>query len=156
MLARDIMDTRFFTLSPEDTIGAAIRAFQNVGKELGKKVFGLMVTDAEDRLVGMLSMYDILLFMQPKHIQIWGGMPDMDMQTLFDASFDRVKNIVTGDLMTTELVTIGPETHLLLISDIMIKKHVRRLPVIEKERVLGIVYISDVFSHLLGRFWQAP
>lgn len=156
MLARDIMDTRFFTLRPEDTIGAAVQTFHRAGKALGKKVFGLMVTDLGDRLAGMLSMYDILLYMQPRHIQIWGEMPDMDIQARFEATLEGVKNVRVGDLMTTEVVTIGPETHLLMISDIMIKKHIRRLPVIEKDRVVGIVYISDVFSHLLRRFWESP
>jgi CBS domain-containing protein len=33
----------------------------------------------------------------------------------------------------------------------MIKKHVRRLPVVENERLVGIVYISDLFNHLLER-----
>ena len=39
--------------------------------------------------------------------------------------------------MTTELITITPETHLLLIIDIMIKKHVRRLPVLEGGKIVG-------------------
>ncbi len=38
----------------------------------------MMVTDAEDRLLGMLSMYDILLLIRPKHIQVWGMMEDVD------------------------------------------------------------------------------
>jgi CBS domain-containing protein len=31
----------------------------------------------------------------------------------------------------------------------MIKKHVRRLPVLEDGKLLGIVYLSGVFNHLL-------
>jgi CBS domain-containing protein len=33
----------------------------------------------------------------------------------------------------------------------MIKKHVRRLPVVEGQKIIGIVYISDLFNHLLER-----
>jgi CBS domain-containing protein len=53
--------------------------------------------------------------------------------------------------MTTDLVTITPDTHLLLIIDIMIKKHVRRLPVLEGGRLVGMVYLSRVFDYLLER-----
>ena len=59
--------------------------------------------------------------------------------------------MLVGDIMTTELITITPDTHLLLIIDIMIKKHVRRLPVLEGGKIVGIVYISRVFDHLLER-----
>jgi CBS domain-containing protein len=54
--------------------------------------------------------------------------------------------------MTTDLTTITPDTHLLQVIDIMIKKHVRRLPVLEAGKMLGMVYVSRVFQHLLGRF----
>lgn len=152
MLAREIMDTRFQTIAPEITIAQAVREFHRATRSQGKKIFGLMVTDERDHLVGMLSIYDILIFMQPKHVQIWGEMEDMDFERLFEDLLNRVKDVRVADIMTTEVVTIAPTTHLMIISDIMIKKHIRRLPVIEAQQVLGIVYVSDVFHHLLHRF----
>ena len=53
--------------------------------------------------------------------------------------------------MTTEGHYHHPGDHLLLIIDIMIKKHVRRLPVLEGGKIVGIVYISRVFDHLLEK-----
>jgi CBS domain-containing protein len=63
-----------------------------------------------------------------------------------------VKSILVGDIMTAEVVTISPDTHLMVIADIMIKKHIRRLPVVDDREVVGIVYVSDVFHHLLEQF----
>ena len=54
--------------------------------------------------------------------------------------------------MTQEVITIPPDTHTFMILDIMIKKHVRRVPVLEGEQLLGIVYISDLFYNVLDRF----
>jgi CBS domain-containing protein len=113
-----------------------------------------MVTDENDHLAGMLSMYDILLFIQPKHARIWGEMEDVDPSELYDRSLEKVKSILVGDIMTTEVVTITPETHLMVIADIMIKKHIRRLPVVDAGEVVGIVFVSDVFHHLLSKFIQ--
>jgi CBS domain-containing protein len=39
-----------------------------------------------------------------------------------------------------------------MILDIMIKKHVRRLPVLDNGKIVGIVYISDLFYNILDRF----
>ena len=152
MIARDIMQTRFHTLSPRDTIAEAVRHFQIAIKDEQKKVFGLMVTDEDDHLVGMLSMYDILLFIQPKHVHIWGEMEDIDPSQLYDERLERVKSILVGDIMTPEVVTITPASHLMVIADIMIKKHIRRLPVVDGPEIVGIVYVSDVFHHLLEKF----
>jgi len=152
MIARDIMQTGFHTLSPSDTIAEAVKCFRSASASETKKIFGLMVTDHSDHLVGMLSMYDILLFIQPKHIQIWGEMDDLDPSVLYDERLEQVKSILVGDIMTAEVVTITPDTHLMVIADIMIKKHIRRLPVVDDQEVVGIVYVSDVFHHLLEKF----
>jgi Mg/Co/Ni transporter MgtE len=45
------------TLKPENTIAEAVNRFQEATRQQGKNVFGLMVTDEADKLVGMLSMY---------------------------------------------------------------------------------------------------
>ncbi len=152
MIAREVMDTRFHCLQPEDTVETAVRRFKTISDAEGKKIFGMMVTDSGGRLVGMLSMHDILLFIQPKHVEIWGEIEDVDPGPIFEGLLTRVRTIRVGDIMTTELVTIKPDTHLLVIVDLMIKRHIRRVPVVAGERVVGIVYRADLFYHLLRRF----
>ena len=149
--ARDVMDDCFQTLRPETPIAEAVRILQRAGREQGQTVFGMMVTDAAGSLVGLLSIYDILLLLRPKHIHIWGEMEDLEVSGLLEAACRRTQPMLVGDIMTTEVITITPETHLLLIIDIMIKKHVRRLPVLEDGKIVGIVYLSGVFNHLVER-----
>lgn len=152
MHATDVMTTRYMTLKPDNTITEAVKRFQAASREQEKNVFGLMVTDDTDRLVGMLSMYDILLFVQPRHANIWQELEDEEQAGAFTELLGRVKSIRVGDLMTTDVVTISPQTHLLAIVDIMIKRHIRRLPVVRDQEVVGIVYISDLFFHLLQQY----
>jgi len=152
MFASDVMTTQFVTLRPENTIAEAVKRFQRASREQGKNVFGLMVTDDHEQLVGMLSMYDILLFVQPRHADIWQELADEEQAGAFGELLGRVKSIRVGDLMTTEVTTITPQTHLMTIVDIMIKRHIRRLPVVSDGEVVGIVYISDLFYHLLRQY----
>ena len=152
IVARDIMDTGFHTLSPETPISEAVNIFKQASQAEGRRLFGMMVLDDSGDLVGMLSMYDILLFMRPKHVHIWGKMDDIDLTGIVDQGLDKARSIRVGDIMSREIVTIGPDTHTFLILDIMIKKHIRRLPVVEDGKILGIVYISDLFYDVLDRF----
>lgn len=153
MRARDIMDTHFHTLRADQTIAEAVKAFHEASTQQQKKVFGLMVTDERNRLVGMLSMYDILLFALPKHAGLWGEMESLPLEESFDELLERVKSIPVSDIMTADVVTIGPKTHVMVIADTMIKRHIRRLPVVDGQAIVGIVYISDLFNRLLGKFF---
>ncbi len=147
------MNTRFHFLRPQQSIVEAIQLFKTAGEKEGKKIFGMMVID-DDRLVGMLSMFDILLYIQPKHIGILGEIEDISIDPLFKNLLSRVKKVRVEDLMSTILVSVAPDTHVLVVMDTMIKKHVRRLPVIENHKVVGILYRSDLFDHLMGEIIQ--
>lgn len=149
--AASIMVTDFPRLLPETPLIDAIRVFRESSRQCGRRLFGIIVTDNNRRLVGMLSMYDILLYVRPKHIQVWGTMEDIDVVGLIDAAGTRLKSIMVGDIMTPDVITVGPQVDLLMVLDIMIKKHVRRLPVVEDQHIIGVVYISDLFNHLLER-----
>lgn len=152
MRARDIMDTRFHTLRPTNSISDAINVFHTATIEQQKRIFGIMVTDENDRLVGILSMYDILTFIQPKHVHIWGEMDDLEPEKVFASLLNRVKWIRVGDIMTTEVIAVSPDTHVMLLADLMIKRHFRLLPVVHEENVVGVVYISDLLYHLIKKF----
>ncbi len=149
--AKDVMTPRFHTLTPEMTVVQAVEQFRQATEAEGRRIFGMLVTDGSGRMTGMLSMYDILLFIQPKHVHIWGPMDDVDIAGLLDDACKRAGTILVGDIMTTEVVSITPDTHLMAVLDIMIKKHIRRLPVVENDRIAGIVYISDLFFHLVDQ-----
>ena len=53
--------------------------------------------------------------------------------------------------MTTDVVTVTPDTHCMAILDIMMRKHIRRIPVVHEGAVQGMVYISNLFYFLMDR-----
>jgi len=149
--ARHIMNTDFHSLHPETPVFNALKLFQTASEKAGRKVFGMMVIDDQSKLVGILSMYDILLFIQPKHVHIWGEMSDIDISGLLDTISQKSKDIQVGDIMTTDVITIDGDAHLFTVLELMNRKHIRRLPVTNDGNVLGIVYISDLFFHLVEK-----
>jgi CBS domain-containing protein len=150
MLAKavDLMTRQFYTLRPEMTIAAAIGFLQKAGKQERNKVFGMVVTDGHGKLVGMLSMYDILPLMRPTNIRDWEGMDDTEVDSMMEHLCSTIKATLVGDVMTPDVITITPETHAIKILDIMIRRHIRRLPVKDGEKLVGMVYLSDIFDHL--------
>jgi len=149
--AKDLMTTKFHALRPDMSVADAVKSFKEASENEERKVFGIMVTDRHSRLVGMLSMYDILLYLRPKHVHIWGMMDDIEAEGLMDQACERLKSIRVADIMTPDVITVTSDTHLMVVLDLMIKKHIRRVPVVEGEKIKGIIYISTLFYHLLAR-----
>lgn len=149
--AKDIMSKTFHTLEPDQPLAEAVEMFKLASVKEKRTIFGMMVLGSDGSLMGILSMYDILLALQPKHIHIWGEMKDIDITGLVENACQRSRAVAVGDIMTTDVITIAADAHLFMVLEVMNNKHIRRMPVIEGERVIGIVYISDLFHHLLER-----
>ncbi len=147
---KDVMMTEFKTVKPDDSIIKALDIFKT-SKQDGRTIFGMMVIDGDGAIAGMISMYDILLFLLPKHVKIWGNISDLEIEGIIERATGKLKNLLVGDIMTPEVIWVKPDTHLMMVLDIMIKKHVRRLPVISDGEAVGMVYISDLFNHLVAR-----
>lgn len=60
------------------------------------------------------------------------------------------RETVVSDVMTKQMVLITPETALEECAELMGKYHVRHLPVLEKEHVVGIVSIRRLAEALLA------
>lgn len=59
------------------------------------------------------------------------------------------KDTIVGDVMTRRMVIATPETTLEECAELMGKYHVRHLPVVDKENVIGIVSIRRLAEGLL-------
>jgi CBS domain-containing protein len=60
------------------------------------------------------------------------------------------KDTIISDVMTSQMVLIKPETTLEECAELMRTYHVRHLPVLEKDRVVGIVSIRRLAEALLA------
>jgi CBS domain-containing protein len=54
-----------------------------------------------------------------------------------------------GEIMTRELVTVTSETTLDVCMRLMSSKHIRHLPVVDGERLAGIISIGDVVKYII-------
>ncbi len=55
-----------------------------------------------------------------------------------------------GRVMTSDLVTVSPEDDVEPVIQAMISRHIRHLPVIDQQRLIGVVSIRDVLKAHLG------
>jgi CBS domain-containing protein len=132
-------------LSPEDTLQQAVRTMRSAKRWHGLGVKGMVVLDDRGELVGILAIKDILratipVYLDPKISRFsWDGM--------LEEMARRVACKKIKDFMSREVVTIDDEASLMACTDLLIKKNLQRLPVVNQEgKAVGIVYIRDVYN----------
>ena len=117
--ARDLMSSPVRTIRPDTTINQAQRVLLRYGHS------GLSVVNEGDRLVGIISRRNL----------------DLALHHGFEQA--PVKGY-----MSRNLKTIAPDTPLPEIEDLMVTYDIGRLPVLESERLVGIVTRTDVLRQL--------
>ncbi|HEV2187541.1 MAG TPA: CBS domain-containing protein [Stellaceae bacterium] len=149
MIASQIMSREPVTVTPDTTIAKAARLM------LEHRISGLPVTDSKGRLVGMITEGDLLHRTETgteRHRSRWLERllePGRLAGDYIDAHARKVK-----DAMTAELVTVSPREPLKGVVDLMEKHRVKRLPVISRGRLVGIVSRADLVRALVGGLAQ--
>ncbi len=124
-----------------------------------KKLVKDVMTTNVVKIDGNMKVLEAAKLMKEKHvgclIVTFGERPigivterDLVSRVLAE-SFDPSK-ILVSDIMTTPLFTISPEENLEKAADLMVKYQVRRLPVTDNNRLVGIITAND-FAKILAR-----
>lgn len=104
-------------VSPQTSTADAVRRMNEAG-------VGSLVVMADDEVIGIFSERDVLV-------------------RVVDALRDPLSTSVE-EVMSTRLVTIGPDAKVSEGMRVMTEKRVRHLPVMEGRALLGIVSIGDL------------
>ena len=59
------------------------------------------------------------------------------------------KDTAIGDIMTSEVITVTPDTTIDECMQLMTGKFIRHLPVVENDKLVGIVSIGDVVKYII-------
>jgi CBS domain-containing protein len=86
-------------------------------------IAGMPVVD-KGRLVGIVCQSDILKGLRN------GSMTELSV----------------ADVMTAEVVTVPPTESAVLVARIMVEKHINRVPIVENDKVVGIVTRGDIIK----------
>jgi CBS domain-containing protein len=114
--------------------------FKEIVRAMGQRqVSAVPVVEGEGRVVGVVSEADLL----PKEEFRECGLTRHD-RIRRRSALAKAEALTAEELMSTPAATIGPDVTLARAAQIMAKKHVRRLPVVDDEdRLCGIVSRGD-------------
>ena len=147
MRARDIMTTALHTVEPTTPIRDVIRTL------LDHQISGLPVVE-DGRVVGVISEGDLIL--RERAHRPRGGMAYLAQQLFEDHAklaeeYKKAHGLVAEDVMTRNVVTVLPGTPVGEIAHLLAERNIKRVPVVDGGRLIGIVSRRDVLRATADR-----
>ncbi len=118
MLAKDVMKTEVVTVSSSAPITEAALSMRE--EDIG----ALVAVDDEGRPVGIIT--------------------DRDIVVSVVANSKNPVEILVEEIMTKKLIVVQEDTSILEILKILAKNSIRRVPVMKKGKLVGIVSVDDL------------
>jgi acetoin utilization protein AcuB len=132
MLVRERMSSDLITITSGTTITDALRIMRQ------NQVRRLPVLDEQGKMVGLVSEMD-LLYASPS--------PATSL-SIYEMHY-MLTRLEVDEVMTTDLVTITPDTLLEEAARIMADNKIGGLPVLEDGQLVGIITETDIFKVFL-------
>jgi CBS domain-containing protein len=145
--AKDIMTTDVISVTPQTDIGFAAKLL------LEKKINGVPVVDEQGTMVGILCQSDLIVqqkkFPVPSLFTLLDGFVPMTSMKRLKTEIQKMLAATVVDAMTPNPITVTPETTIEETVNLMVKKNVHTLPVVQGGALVGIVGKQDVLRTLL-------
>ena len=145
--AREIMSTDVITLTPEMDFVTAAKIL------LDNRVNGAPVVDREDRLVGILCQSDLIAQQKrmpvPTLLTVLDSFIQLTSVKTIEKQVRKIAALTVAEAMTPDPITVQPDTYIETIAALMVDSNLHTLPVIEDEKLVGIIGKEDVLKTLL-------
>lgn len=146
--ARDIMTPDPVTVSRELSVTEA-------AKIMVERRIGALPVVEDDRLVGIVSEGDLIMqdvkIEFPTYIHLLDGFIMYPPATArFESELKKAVGATVADVMTSEPVVVQATTPVEDIATLMVDRDVSRLPVLDGEKVVGIISKSDIVRSIVS------
>lgn len=148
LTARDIMTPDPVTVTRDLSVTEA-------AKLMAERRIGALPVVEEGRLVGIVTEGDLIMrdvkVEFPTYIHLLDGFIMYPPATArFESELKKAVGATVGDVMTTDPVTVQADTPVSDIATLMVDRDVGKVPVLEGERLVGIVSKSDIVRSLVA------
>ena len=145
MVARDLMTRDVVAVNVDETVR------QVAQKMLATNYAALPVVDEHHRVVGLVSESDVLAVLLPEYLD---GIADLGfLPPSYEIPEAEIRDLDTAtakDIMRKAILrTVAPDEPAIEIARIMVREHIRRCPVVEDNKLVGIVSRRDLMDALV-------
>ena len=139
---RDLMTTDVVSVTPDTPV-------DRIARLMGERdISGLPVVDDTGQVVGIVTDLDLIArnarLGPPAYFQLLDGRIPLETPGHYRRRLRHMLGGLARDVMTEDVVTIGPDEDVETLATLMEKRKVNPVPVVETGRMVGIVSRADV------------
>jgi CBS domain-containing protein len=147
--AKQIMTTNLITASPDMEILEAAKLL------IEKRINGVPVVDDSGKLVGILCQSDLIVQQKklplPSVFTFLDSIITLSSMKQLEKEAQKITATTVAHAMTVKPIAIKPDTSIETIAELMTVNKFHTLPVVENEKLVGIVGKEDVLKTLMQR-----
>ena len=147
--AKDLMTTEVITLTPDTDVLQAARVLLDNG------INGAPVVDENNRVIGILCQSDLVV--QQKRLPLPSVFTLLDIiiplssTRQLEKQVSKIAALKVSEAMTKDPVSVRPDTDIETIAALMVDNSFHTLPVVEGERLVGVIGKEDVLKTLIPK-----
>lgn len=116
----------------------------------GNKVYTITADHTVKDAVEMLAKYNVgALVVVDEKGDPEGILSERDVIRLLSRSYHDIGTVKVSEIMTRNVIVCEKEDDVEYVEKVMVEKRIRHIPVIENNRLAGIISIGDVMKSLL-------
>ena len=150
MKVREIMATDVVTVRRDTSVNDIARLMSE--RDIG----GIPVVDDAHRVVGIVTELDMIIrntrLEMPAFIQILDGRIPLETPGHYRKRLQHMLGTHAADIMTAEVVAIGPDDTVEDLAELMVKRRLNPVPVVENGILVGIVSRADLIRMMAHEF----
>lgn len=145
--AGEIMTKEVVTVKKETTIRELAELFTT------HRIGSIPVVNDDGNLIGIVSESDLVEqdknFHIPTVISLFDWVIYLESEKKFEKELKKMTAQTVGDIYTKEVETVAPSTLVSDVADIMSRKKIHSLPVIEEGKIVGVVSRIDLIRTMI-------
>lgn len=98
----------------------------------------------------VLEQHEVGALMVIKHDKLIGVISERDYTRKVALQGRNSKAVPVSELMTSEVLTVTPATRTRECMTLMSQRHIRHLPVVDGEKVIGMISIQDLLDDIIA------
>ena len=146
----NIMTTDVVKAYPDTPVNQIARLMSD------RQISGLPVVDHDDQVLGVITELDMILrntrFKMPAFVTILDAIIYLERPSQVRKRLQHMLGTTAREIMSSPALTVTPEATLEELAELMVERRMNPIPVVEADRLVGIVSRSDIIRLMAQDF----
>ena len=146
MKVRELMNPGVVTVGPKTPLRDVLQLM------LRYHLNDILIVDSMQRLAGIVTYPDLSRKLLPTEQELMEHEEYMTSPQSMEDRFIDIASVPVDEIMTRNVITASPDLEALKAGAIMTARRIKQLPVVQDEKVIGIISYTDIGWGLMKQY----